>query len=59
MSQILSKEIRNRITINGEGKLYMVSDFADLNNDALVTRVLSRLEKEQVLMRIEIGRAHV
>ena len=48
MSQILSKEIRNRITINGEGKLYMVSDFADLNNDALVTRVLS-----------QIGRAHV
>src|SRR5690606_9922352 len=55
MSQILSKEIRNRILTNGEGKLYMISDFADLNNDALVSRVLSRLEKEQVLMRIAQG----
>jgi len=55
MSQVLSKEIRNRILQNGEGKLYMVSDFADLNNDALATRVLSRLEKEQILMRISQG----
>jgi len=55
MSQVLSKEIRNRILQNGEGTLYMVSDFADLNNDALVTRVLSRLEKEQVLIRIAQG----
>ena len=55
MSQIISKEIRNRIIENGEGKLYMVSDFADLNNDALVTRVLSRLAEEQLLMRISQG----
>ena len=55
MSQILSKEIKNRITSNGEGKLYMISDFADLNNDALVTRVLSRLKKEQFLIRISQG----
>jgi len=55
MAQILSKEIRNRIIQNGEGKLYMVSDFADLNNDALVTRVLSRLEKENFLIRISQG----
>jgi predicted transcriptional regulator of viral defense system len=33
----------------------MVSDFADLNNDALATRVLSRLEKEQLLIRISQG----
>ena len=55
MAQILSKEIRNRIIQNGEGQLYMVSDFADLNNDALVTRVLSRLEKENFLIRISQG----
>lgn len=55
MSHIISKEIRNRILTNGEGKLYMVSDFADLNNDALATRVLSRLEKEQLLIRISQG----
>lgn len=35
--------------------LYVVSDFADLNNDALVTRVLSRLEKENVLIRLSQG----
>ncbi|MDD2256695.1 MAG: DUF6088 family protein [Bacteroidales bacterium] len=55
MSHIISKEIRNRILTNGEGKLYMVSDFADLNNDALATRVLSRLKKEQLLIRISQG----
>lgn len=55
MSQIISKEIRNRIIENGEGKLYMVSNFADLNNDGLVTRVLSRLAAEQLLMRISQG----
>jgi len=55
MSQILSKEIRNRIIRNGEGQLYVVSDFADLNNDGLVTRVLSRLEKENFLIRLSQG----
>ena len=55
MAQILSKEIRNRIVQQGESMLYVVSDFADLNNDALVTRVLSRLEKENVLIRLSQG----
>lgn len=55
MAPILSKEIRNRIVQGGEGRLYVVGDFADLNNDALVTRVLSRLEKEKLLMRLSQG----
>lgn len=55
MAIILSKEIRNRIVQNGEGQLYVVGDFADLNNDALVTRVLSRLEKEKILIRLSQG----
>ncbi|MDR2149119.1 MAG: DUF6088 family protein [Tannerella sp.] len=55
MAQILSKEIRNRIMQKGESMLYVVSDFADLNNDALVTRVLSRLEKENFLIRLSQG----
>jgi len=55
MAQIVSKEIRNRIMQTGEGMLYVVSDFADLNNDALVTRVLSRLEKENFLIRLSQG----
>jgi len=55
MATILSKEIRNRIVHGGEGLLYVVGDFADLNNDALVTRVLSRLEKEKLLVRLSRG----
>ena len=55
MAPILSKEIRNRIVQGGEGRLYIVGDFADLNNDALVTRVLSRLEKEKLLIRLSQG----
>ena len=55
MVPILSKEIRNRIVQSGEGRLYVVGDFADLNNDASVTRVLSRLEKENFLIRLSQG----
>jgi len=55
MAPILSKEIRNRIVQGGEGRLYVVGDFADLNNDALVTRVLSRLEKEKLMIRLSQG----
>ena len=52
MGVILTKEIRNTIESNGPNKLYMVQDFAYLNNDGLVTRALSRLEKEGVLIRL-------
>lgn len=55
MTSILSKEIRNRIMQKGEGQLFVVSDFADFNNDSLVTRVLSRLEKENFLVRLSQG----
>lgn len=55
MGVILTKEIRNTIESNGSNKLYMVQDFAYLNNDGLVTRTLSRLEKEGVLIRLSQG----
>lgn len=55
MKTILTKEIRNIIDRNGTNKIYMVSDFAHLNNDGLVTRALSRLEKEGVLIRLSQG----
>ena len=55
MKTILTKEIRNIIDRNGPNRLYMVSDFAHLNNDGLVTRALSRLEKEGVLIRLSQG----
>ena len=44
MKMVLTKEIRNTIDSNGPNKIYMVSDFAHLNNDGLVTRALSRLQ---------------
>ncbi|MFV0554482.1 MAG: DUF6088 family protein [Mangrovibacterium sp.] len=55
MARVLSKEIRMRIEEQGEGQIYFVSDFSDLNNDALVTRVLSRLDKEEFLIRLSQG----
>ncbi|MBQ0115839.1 MAG: type IV toxin-antitoxin system AbiEi family antitoxin domain-containing protein [Bacteroidales bacterium] len=55
MSNILTKQIRERIEQQGENALYMVRDFADLDNDGLVTRALSRLAKEGVLVRISQG----
>lgn len=55
MGIILTKEIRNTIERNGPNKLYMVQDFAYLNNDGLVTRTLSRLEKEGTLIRLSQG----
>lgn len=51
----ISKIVRERIRQGGENRIYIISDFADLNNDALVTRVLSRLEKESVLVRLAQG----
>lgn len=55
MKTILTKEIRNIINRNGPNKLYKVSDFAHLNNDGLVTRALSRLEEEGILIRLSQG----
>ena len=52
---VITKEIRNTIERNGPGRLYMVQDFADLNNDGLVTRALSRLENEGMLIRLAQG----
>lgn len=44
---VLSKVIKEHITRNGENKIYTVSDFADLNNDMLVTRVLISYQMKQ------------
>ena len=55
MSNVLTKQIRERIERHGENTLYMVRDFADLNNDGLVTRALSRLAEEGLLVRLSQG----
>ena len=52
---VLSKVIKEHITKNGENKIDTGSDFADLNNEMLVTRVLSRLKEEQLLIRLSQG----
>jgi hypothetical protein len=51
----LSQVIKERIIQNGEKRMYVNSDFADLQNDVLVSKVLSRLEAEGVLVRITQG----
>lgn len=55
MAMVLSKVIKERIIQGGENKIYIISDFADPNNDALATRVLSRLEKDGLLVRLSQG----
>jgi len=51
----LSQIIKERIIQNGENRMYVNSDFADLQNDALVSKVLSRLAAEGMLVRITQG----
>lgn len=52
---VISKVIKEQIIRNGENKIHTVSDFTDLNNDMLVTRVLSRLKEEELLVRLSQG----
>jgi len=51
----LSQIIKDRIIQNGENRMYVNSDFADLQNDALVSKVLSRQEAEGMLVRLTQG----
>ena len=55
MEDSISKTIRERISDIETGKLFTISDFADLNNDRLVTRALSRLQNEEVIVRVATG----
>jgi len=55
MGDNISKIIRERIRGIETGKLFAVSDFADLNNDNLVTRTLSRLQSKNVIIRVATG----
>lgn len=51
----IAKDIREKIVSQGRDKMYIVSDFADLGNDSAVTRTLSRLAKEGMLVRVSQG----
>jgi hypothetical protein len=50
-----SQVIKERVRGFESGQLFTVGDFADLHNDSLVTRMLSRLHKEGVIARVATG----
>lgn len=55
MKDVISQVIRERIQRIEKGKLFTINDFEDLHNDSLVTRTLSRLQKEGVIVRVATG----
>lgn len=55
MEDSISQKIRERISQFEGGKLFTITDFEDLNNDSLVTRTLSRLRKEGIIIRVATG----
>ncbi len=55
MKDSISQAIRERIKRIEDGKLFTINDFEDLNNDNLVTRTLSRLQNEGIIVRVATG----
>jgi len=55
MDKGIAPVIRERISQIGEGNLFVINDFTDLNNDDTVTRTLSRLQKEGRIIRVASG----
>jgi hypothetical protein len=55
MEKGIAPIIKERISQIGEGNLFVINDFTDLNNDNTVTRTLSRLQKEGKIMRVASG----
>jgi len=54
-SSCISKQIKNEIISREKGKLYFPNSFSNNFNISVVTRTLSRLEKEGVLVRLSQG----
>ena len=55
MEDSVSQTIRERIKHIKSGELFTISDFEDINNDNLVTRTLSRLQNEGIIVRVATG----
>lgn len=55
MEDRISQKVRERVCHSEKGKLFAINDFEDLNNDSLVTRTLSRLQNEGVIVRVATG----
>ena len=51
----LTREVMSRIAQSNPGTLFFISDFADLNNDEMVGRILSQSEKLNKLVRLSPG----
>jgi hypothetical protein len=55
MDKSIASIIKEQVSQIEEGELFTVSDFADLNNDEVVTRTLSRLQKDEKIVRVATG----
>jgi hypothetical protein len=55
MEDSISQTIRERIKHIKAGELFTISDFEDVNNDNLVTRILSRLQNDGAIIRVATG----
>jgi hypothetical protein len=55
MEENISRKIRDQIKDFNAGELFTINDFESFNNDNLVTRTLSRLQKEGVIIRVATG----
>jgi hypothetical protein len=55
MEENVSQKVRDRVAHFKKGDLFTVRDFEDLNNDSLVTRTLSRLQNEGIIVRVATG----
>ena len=55
MKDSVSQIVRERVKYIDKGKLFTINDFEDLNNDSLVTRTLSRMQNEGVIVRVATG----
>ena len=55
MENSISQIIKERIIRIEIGKLFSINDFENTNNENLVTRTLSRLQSEGVIVRVATG----
>jgi predicted transcriptional regulator of viral defense system len=55
MDNSFSQKIKERVSRIDAGKLFATNDFSDMDNDNLVTRTLSRLQNEGVIVRVAAG----
>jgi len=55
MERSISQTIRARINNIKVGELFTINDFEDIENDNLVTRILSRMQNEGTIVRVATG----